>query len=56
MKMYQIAAFQFMSVVSKGNDKYVRQGLAKLSLTADKLGDDAFAQLCYWPSEVSNIS
>ena len=40
MKMYQTAAFQFMNVVSSKRGKYVKQGLEKLSLAADHLGDD----------------
>lgn len=40
MKMPQVAAFQFISVVKDGNNKYLRQALEKLSLAADSLGDD----------------
>lgn len=40
MKMPQIAAFQFISVIKDGNNKYLRQALEKLSLAADSLGDD----------------
>ncbi|MCB0413587.1 MAG: hypothetical protein KDD50_04600 [Bdellovibrionales bacterium] len=40
MQLNQISAFQFINVVSKGNNKYVRQSLEKLSLAADYLGDD----------------
>lgn len=41
MKLYQLAAFQFISVVKDGNGKYVNLALEKLSLVADQLGDDS---------------
>ncbi len=40
MKMYQVAAFQFVDVIRANNSKYVRQSLQKLSLVADELNDD----------------
>lgn len=40
LKLYQIAAFQFVDVVRRGDNKYVRQAIEKLSLVADILGDD----------------
>ncbi len=40
MKFNQVAAFQFISVVKDGNNKYIKQSLEKLSLAADQLGDD----------------
>lgn len=40
MKLPQVAAFQFISVVKEGNNKYLRQSLEKLSVAADILGDD----------------
>lgn len=40
MKLYQVAAFQFISVIRDGSSKYVRQSLEKLSIAADKLNDD----------------
>jgi len=40
MKMNQVAAFQFISVVKDGKSKYLRQSMEKLSLAADALGDD----------------
>ncbi|MBX3018620.1 MAG: tetratricopeptide repeat protein [Bdellovibrionaceae bacterium] len=40
LKLYQIAAFQFVDVVRRGDSKYVRQALEKLSIVADQLGDD----------------
>lgn len=40
MKLNQVAAFQFISVVKDGNNKYLKQSLEKLSLAADSLGDD----------------
>lgn len=40
MKMYQTAAFQFVDVVRDGNSSYIKKSLEKLSLAADKLGDE----------------
>ncbi|MGE3386833.1 MAG: hypothetical protein AB7K41_08915, partial [Bdellovibrionales bacterium] len=40
MKLNQVAAFQFISVVKDGNNKFLKQSLEKLSLAADALGDD----------------
>lgn len=40
MKLNQVAAFQFISVVKDGNSKYMKQSLEKLSMAADQLGDD----------------
>lgn len=40
MKMYQLSAFQFISVIRDGNSKYVTPALEKLSLAANELGDD----------------
>jgi tetratricopeptide (TPR) repeat protein len=40
MKLYQTSAFQFISVIKDGSNKYVSKSLEKLSLAADKLGDD----------------
>ena len=40
MKMYQLAAFQFIDVIRNGNNPYVAKSLQKLSFAANKLGDD----------------
>lgn len=40
LRLYQVAAFQFVDVVRRGDNKYVRQALEKLSIVADQLGDD----------------
>ena len=40
LKLYQLAAFQFISVIRDGNNKYISQSLEKLSLAANELGDD----------------
>lgn len=40
MKLYQASAFQFISVIRAGNNKYLKPSLEKLSLAADALGDD----------------
>jgi tetratricopeptide (TPR) repeat protein len=36
----QIAAFQFVEVIKNGNSHYVKQAIEKLSIAADRLGDD----------------
>jgi len=40
MKMYQVAAFQFVDVVRNADQRYIKQSLRKLSLAADILNDD----------------
>lgn len=40
LRMYQLAAFQFISVIRDGNNRFISQSLEKLSLAADKLGDN----------------
>jgi tetratricopeptide (TPR) repeat protein len=40
MRMYQLSAFQFISVIRDGNNAYVSQSLEKLSLAANELGDE----------------
>jgi tetratricopeptide (TPR) repeat protein len=40
MKLNQVAAFQFISVIRTGDPKYLQQSLEKLSLAADALGDE----------------
>ncbi len=40
MKLNQVSAFQFISVVRDGNNQYLKQAIEKLSLAADSLGDD----------------
>lgn len=40
MKLYQVAAFQFIAVIRDGNTRFVRQALEKLSIAADHLNDD----------------
>ena len=40
MHMYQLAAFQFIDIIRDGNNPFVSKSLEKLSLAADKLGDD----------------
>lgn len=40
MKLNQVAAFQFISVIRSGDTKYLQQSLEKLSLAADALGDE----------------
>lgn len=51
MRLNQVAAFQFISVVKDGNNRYLNQALEKLSLAADALGDDTL--LNYAISRVS---
>lgn len=40
MKLYQMAAFHFVDVIKQGNSQYIKKSLEKLSLAADKLGDE----------------
>ncbi len=40
LKLYQVAAFQFVGVIKDGESKYLRQAIEKLSVTADILGDE----------------
>lgn len=40
MKLYQVAAFQFIGVIKMGDTRYLKKSLEKLSLAADALGDD----------------
>lgn len=40
LKLNQVSAFQFISVVKEGRNKYIKQSLERLSLAADALGDD----------------
>jgi tetratricopeptide (TPR) repeat protein len=40
MRLNQTAAFQFISVIKDGKNKFLKQSLEKLSLAADALGDD----------------
>lgn len=40
MRMNQLAAFQFITVVKAGKSRYLKQSLEKLSLAADALEDD----------------
>jgi tetratricopeptide (TPR) repeat protein len=40
LKLYQVAAFQFVDVIRNGGSKYVKQAIEKLSFAADALGDD----------------
>lgn len=40
MKLYQVAAFQFVDVIRMNDAKYMKQAVEKLSVAADYLGDD----------------
>jgi len=40
MRMYQVAAFQFVDVVRQSDARYLKQALQKLSLAGDILNDD----------------
>src|SRR5262249_28065705 len=47
MKLPQLAAFQYISVVKDGNSHYATQALEKLSQVADKLEDDSLLNYAY---------
>ena len=55
MKMPQVAAFQFISVVKDGKNRYLRQALEKLSLAADSLGDDTLLNYAISRVKVDNF-
>ncbi len=40
MKLYQVAAFQFVDVIRTNNQKYTKLAIEKLASVADDLGDD----------------
>lgn len=40
LKLFQVAAFQFIDVIRNGNNRYIKQAIEKLSMAADQLGDD----------------
>lgn len=40
MGMPQLAAFQYITVIKEGSNRYIKQALERLSLVADDLGDD----------------
>ena len=41
LKLYQVAAFQFVDVVRKERSRYTQQAIEKLMIAADALGDDS---------------
>lgn len=55
LKMYQIAAFQFVDVIRKGETKYTKQAIEKLSMAADYLGDDTLLNYAISRVEVNDF-
>lgn len=55
MDLNQVAAFQFISLVKKGRGPYLRQSLEKLSLAADKLGDDTLLNYAISKVKISDF-
>lgn len=55
MKLNQVSAFQFISVVKDGNNKHLKQALEKLSLAADALGDDTLLNYAIAKIEVDEF-
>ena len=53
MKLNQVSAFQFISVIRSNQKRYLKESLEKLSLAADALGDDTL--LNYAISRVNSI-
>ncbi len=55
MDLNQTSAFQFINVIRKGQSKYLKQSLEKLSLAADKLGDDSLLNYAISKVKVSEF-
>jgi len=55
MKLNQISAYQFISVIKNGKKKYLKQSLEKLSLAADYLGDDTLLNYALTKVKVSSF-
>lgn len=55
LKMYQVAAFQFIDVIRDGNSRYMKQAIEKLSLAADELGDDTLLNYAISKVELSDF-
>ncbi len=55
MKLYQVAAFQFVDVIRMDNPKYKKQAIEKLSVVADILGDDTLLHYAVSRVDVNDI-
>lgn len=55
LKLYQVAAFQFVDVIRLNSDKYKKQAIEKLSIVADLLGDDTLLNYSISKVQVSDI-
>jgi tetratricopeptide (TPR) repeat protein len=55
LKMYQVAAFQFVDVIRKGGSKYVKQAIEKLTFAADALGDDTMLNYAISKVQLENF-
>lgn len=55
LKLYQVAAFQFVDVIRLNSDKYKKQAIEKLSIAADLLGDDTLLNYSISKVQVSEI-
>jgi len=55
LKLYQVAAFQFVDVIRLNSAKYKRSAIEKLSIVADILGDDTLLNYSISKVEVNQI-
>lgn len=55
LKLYQVAAFQFVDVIRLDSPKYKKQAIEKLSIVADILGDDTLLNYSLSKVQVSDI-
>jgi hypothetical protein len=55
MNLPQLAAFQFMTVIKDGNNRYINQSLEKLSQVADRLNDDSLLNYAYSKVKIDNF-
>lgn len=55
MKLYQVAAFQFVDVIRLKNSKYTKLAIEKLATVADDLGDDTLINYAMSRVEVTDV-
>jgi tetratricopeptide (TPR) repeat protein len=55
LKLYQIAAFQFVDVLRSGDGRFTRLAIEKLSVVADILGDDTLLNYAISKVELENL-
>lgn len=55
MKLYQVAAFQFVDVIRTNNPKYTKLAIEKLASVADDLGDDTLINYAMSRVDVTEV-